>query len=412
MKYISPPYLLVYTSAVFFIAIIFPPDLYEYFIGEYDLIYFDLKTILFYLICCFSFFIGYFSFPNINFNVKFYGDNTLRNFNFSLMLSFCMALIGAFLIYNALSSDDLIFDLLISANGAVIKDELSPDGFGGLFNIFFIAFYWHLYFSFCMGFNYNNEFQKRIIKIFLFISFILITLSSIVKLARGELLPFLVGIFIIHVSIFFKGNIKLNIKFFAAALKLGIFIFIIFSAFSILRGELDFYKIIADFIGYILASYNKLAFILNGKLVYPYGGTGVYFSSFLSFNGTLNGFFGISNYMSWPKYVDLWNSEFQAVASAGLNQYLIWPSALGYLFLDFGWGTGFVLIMYGWIYKIVWSLWLSKTSIGIILYPWFAFCLLFWFGTNYLLDTKLLVYFIVGLFLTLLNFLGKNYGTS
>jgi hypothetical protein len=28
-------------------------------------------------------------------------------------------------------------------------------------------------------------------------------------------------------------------------------------------------------------------------------------------------------------------------------------------------------------------------QLGIVLYPWFGFCILFWFGTNYLLDSPI-----------------------
>jgi hypothetical protein len=34
------------------------------------------------------------------------------------------------------------------------------------------------------------------------------------------------------------------------------------------------------------------------------------------------------------------------------------------------------------------------------LYPWCGFCILFWFGTNALLDTKLVVFLLVALLLS------------
>jgi hypothetical protein len=51
-------------------------------------------------------------------------------------------------------------------------------------------------------------------------------------------------------------------------------------------------------------------------------------------------------------------------------------------FLLFAYG-----LMTGWVWR---SLKLGRTA-GIVLYPWFAFCILFWFGTNYLLGTQLVV---------------------
>jgi hypothetical protein len=211
------------------------------------------------------------------------------------------------------------------------------------------------------------------------------------KLSRGELIPFLIGLVIIYIDN--KSDVKSysGLKFFLFLAKFLFSIFFIFSIFSLFRGTIEFNKIVADFLGYTLASYNRLAALLDGELNYTYQGTGVYLSSFLSFNKTLNSVFAVSAYFGWPFYSDAWRSEFFSVEIHGFNKYLIWPTALGYLFIDFGWIAPFVLFVYGIFYGFIWRLWLKESIFGLLLYPWFGFCLIFWFGTNYLLDTKLFV---------------------
>ena len=134
-------------------------------------------------------------------------------------LIFLISFLALYLIYETLRSDELLLDLLLSANGAVIKDELSPVGFGGLFNIFFMAFFWYFYMSYCLGLNFKKKSQKLYFKWFLIFSFALILISSVIKLARGELLPFLLGILFVHVDVNFKRKLKFNFDFMVTVLK-------------------------------------------------------------------------------------------------------------------------------------------------------------------------------------------------
>jgi hypothetical protein len=57
------------------------------------------------------------------------------------------------------------------------------------------------------------------------------------------------------------------------------------------------------------------------------------------------------------------------------------------------------VFVYGLMYGCVWRSVKMGKVFGVVLYPWFAFCILNWFGTNSLLDNKILIFFLTFLLL-------------
>jgi hypothetical protein len=139
--------------------------------------------------------------------------------------------------------------------------------------------------------------------------------------------------------------------------------------------------------------------VVGGAMRYPYGGSGVYLSNFLAYNNFFNHIIPLRNLMGWPEYLELWNSEFQAPALAGLRSDLIWSGVFGYLFSDFGWMTPLILIAYGVLYGFVWRSFRAGRTIGICLYPWLAFNCLCWFSSNMIFDARFPFFLAAGLLL-------------
>jgi hypothetical protein len=223
--------------------------------------------------------------------------------------------------------------------------------------------------------------------------------SATLKLGRGEFMPIVLGsalMFVLHRLS--KGKLTLSsISIFAAT-----FVALIaasFIGFSMLRGFVDTKGLIGDLLGYTIASYNRLAAILSGRMHYPFAGRGTYISSFVAFNDTFNQLFGVSRYLGWPDFFSWWQSEFNTVSSAGLDGQLIWSGTFGYIFSDLGWLSPGLLFLYGVTTGWVWRSMKLGKAVGIVLYPWFAFCILFWFGTNFLLGTQLVVLWLDGILL-------------
>jgi hypothetical protein len=175
---------------------------------------------------------------------------------------------------------------------------------------------------------------------------------------------------------------------------------LLFFAFSFLRGVASWDDQITILMGYTAASYNRLAAIVNGDLRYPFAGRGLYLSSFIASNHTLNRFVPLGTLMNWPDQLEVWGAEFGAVTRAGLDGTLIWSGAFGYIFSDLGWFSFPFVFGCGLLYGVAWR-WIKRGAVlGFVLYPYFGFCALLWLSTNGLLDSQLAVMSVVAIFLT------------
>jgi hypothetical protein len=228
--------------------------------------------------------------------------------------------------------------------------------------------------------------------------------SSTLSLSRGDLMPMFAGIvilFLLRRLIDGKLGFLSTLKFAAfCAGSMGA----LFVSFSLLRGAGPD-ALIGDILGYTIAAYNRLAAVLDGRLRYPFSGRGLYISGFVAFNDTFNKIFHINQLFSWPDFDTVWRSEFAAVSSAGLDARLIWSGAFGYAFSDLKWASPLLLFIFGVVTGGAWRLLKLGRIYGVVLYPWCAFCVLFWFGTNYLLDPRAVVLLLVATALSLYEWL-------
>jgi hypothetical protein len=65
---------------------------------------------------------------------------------------------------------------------------------------------------------------------------------------------------------------------------------------------------------------------------------------------------------------------------------LIFCGAFGEIYIELGWLAPLYIFCYGLLYGLVWRWMIAGRLMGIILYPYFAYCILFWFSTNGLFD--------------------------
>lgn len=98
--------------------------------------------------------------------------------------------------------------------------------------------------------------------------------------------------------------------------------------------------------------------------------------------------------LRWPSVIDLWQSEFRAMGTAGLSENAIWSGTFGYIFADIGWFAPLFVFFEGLLCGVVWRSIKLERPFGIVLYPWFAFCILFWFGMNDMFDNRIIVYIV------------------
>ena len=409
VRHIASPYGLTAASLLLFLfAWTFPPDTYSYYLREPDLMFLDPASLLYFLLCVFGFVLGLvvvdFYFPVSGFA---HGKMEVR----ASPMWFLMLPLIAGTVLTILSSVLLVrsnadlLELLLTAQGERLKSVggLETSGSLGLASVGLMGVVWWA--SWRRHQLNLHGWRNFVVQCAILVATGSMLAAATLKLSRGELMPILAGaaiLFLLGKVIEGRLSAASVVRYAAAFVTLVVALFV---GFSLLRGSVDFDTLMGDLSGYTIASYNRMAAILDGRMHYPFAGRGVYISSFVAFNETFNKLVPINRLLSWPDFTTTWQSEFDAVWAAGLNGDFIWPGTFGYMFSDLGWFSPFLLFAYGLATGWVWrSLKLGRTA-GIVLYPWFAFCILFWFGTNYLLDTKVVVLFVDAVFLGIYEWL-------
>jgi len=387
---------------LFLVAITFPPSLYNAYIQEPDLMFFDPASILFFFLCGVGFVSGVFL---VNFLFPVHGFRYERKETrisptwFILLPLVAGIVLTVISIILLLRNNATILQLLFALRGEQLKtvggieaEDTLVQATPALMGIVWWAIW--------RKDQLDIRGWRRFVVHFAVVVAVLDMMAwSVLMMTRGELMPIILGASILLLlRRFVKGKLTPPFIFKFASILAGSII-ALFVVFSLLRGTLDPVSIVANIFGYTIASYNRLAAILDGRLHYPFAGRGIYISGFVSFNRTFNRLFHINQMFSWPDFNTVWQSEFGAVDAAGLNGHLILGSTFGYVYSEIGWFAPLLLFVDGLIAGWAWrSLQLGNIS-GIIFYPWCVCFVLLWFGTNSLFDPTAVILLLVVIFL-------------
>lgn len=402
----SPYGLALFSYLVFVIAFLMPPAVYTGYMDEPDLLYLDFTTFWFFTLCVLAFVVGVWlveiAIPLPKLTER--KITRLRISPFAFLMAPLLAATALVMLSNYLliKSNPFLLLVLAAQEGNSLKSTTGGISLDGTFPLacpiltgIVLWATWRIPQLNIVGW------RKWILRLSVVLAILAVIMTALLTMNRNKLMLVSCGlavIFLLHRV----AREQMTPMFFLKAL--GGFIcavFGLFTLFSLVRAGAGWNDLIMNFLGYTVASYNRLSAVIHGTLHYPYGPSGVYLSSFLAFNTTLNHIFPFASMMHWPTLLDVWFSEFDAVTRSGLNQQLIWSGAFGYIFSCLGWWTPLFLLFYGVLYGTVWT-WLKMDMVvGIVLYPCFAFCVFFWIGTNYLLDSELAVIFICALLLTI-----------
>jgi hypothetical protein len=389
VKVLSPHGLALISLMVFLSGWLFPPKLYSYYIHEPDYMFLDIGSIIYYLLCVLFFILGA-NLISKYFSQKYPVGHKIRTRISPLLyillpliigLTFCIA--SCVLI---LRDYPLLLAALVSQSGYAIKySELNEHVPFGLSNIWLLGIIWWAhgrYSQLALG-----KKSRLLTKIILLAATFACVLASLLKLSRVELMLVVIGATIIF-GVKHNGENTIRVRhicFYFLAIACGIVS--LFLVFSFLRGVSPEY-FIGDIIGYTITSYNRLACLLHQRIKYRYGGQGIYLLNFMAFNNTINRLIPIRSFCKWPSFYDWWQSEFVSVGNAGLNDQFIWAGSFGYIFADVGWFAPLIIFVYGIITGLAWRAIKMGRAFGLTLYPWLAFSVLFWFGTNNIVENK------------------------
>lgn len=396
---VSPYGLALFSYAFFWLACLIPPSTYRHYMMEPDLMFLDPATILLYTTCVISFIAGVWligwMFPTSIIEHKYRTVISPTAF-LALPLLIGIAAAASAVVY-LITHYPVILLGLLTQQGGDIKDTVAFQ-LGGMFTLLPLLLIGLTWWAYNRHFDVEmHRWGRRLIVLCLWISILIMIVLSVVTLSRNMLILGICGLGILYV-LQKAANHQLNRR---LALRVGIssmvIVAVLFFAFSFLRGIGNWNEQINTFLGYTVASYNRLAAIVNGSLHYPFSGRGIYLSDIVAHSR----FLMLSQVMNTPNTLAVWGSEFAAVSQAGLDGRLIWSGAFGYIFSELGWFSFIFLFGYGVLYGFVWN-WAKRGMIlGVVLYPCFGFSVLFWFGSNYLLGRPLEMFLVVALVLAI-----------
>lgn len=391
-RLVSPGGLAALACAFFLAACVIPPSIYSRIMAEPDLMFLDPLTILFYLSCVVSFILGAWlvKMAALRFNRTAFVFRTkipAAAFLLIPLLSGTVFSIASSLLL-VRQNPDLVL-LLLSQQGADFKSEtgLVTEGTLSFAPVFLVAFVWWAFWR-----SYDLQPQglgKRLVNSALVLAVLSVLVSATLTLGRLIVMVLLSGLAILYfLRRASRGTFRrtLAIGFLAVVCAVSMFV-----GFSFLRGTEGWDKQLYLLVGYTAASYNRLAAMVHGLLRYPFSGRGLYLSYGISFSHKINAILPMNKAFGWPDQVEVWGSEFGAVSRAGLDGTMIWSGAFGYIYSDLGWFSVVFVFGYGLLYGIVWKLIQLGHVTGIVLYPFFGFCVFYWCGANYLLDSTVMI---------------------
>lgn len=386
---VSPMGFAALATLLFAVAWMFPPDLYRKYLEERDFIFLDPTAAFYFGLCVAGFAFGVFSVRMFPTNLKrraFRPSMGLKPFIF-LALPIALAVgLNVWMLKTLTDNHPQLLPLLLAGEGDVVKNAASEIGAPMLATIVITGLVWWAIWRLSEQSMPKNQRRAAILLITLLSTCVLA--NCVLTVGRTELMPFLLGTVAVLLIIRLRNRplpTRRLLSFIAAAALTVIGMFVMF---SVIRGAEDAADVNTTILAYTLASYNRLSALLSGRLHYPCGGTGIYISPFVSYSNLLHKILPIADALGWKPAREVWLSEFDAMSRAGLNADVIWAGTFGYLFSDFGWMTPAFMILYGAVVGTMWQSILAGRLLGIILYPWCAFCILFWQGTNLLLDAK------------------------
>lgn len=383
---VSPYGLALFSYALFLFACLIPPSIYTCYMHEPDLMFLDPATILFYTLCVAAFLAGVWFFEKLfplgpvverKFEVRISPTTFLL---IPLAVGVAIAALSSVLLVK--NNPSLVVMLLAQQGGGLRGLDGSGIEFGGTLRsagLFLVGIVWWTLWRY-----YQSGLQgwgRRTVKFGLWLAVLTVFISATLTVSRGLFVVVILGMVVIY--LLRKISVG-QVSWALVGKTFCVFVFsgtLFFFLVSWLRGGSGSNQV-HDFVGYTIASYNRMAALLAGRLHYQFSGKGIYFSNFLLFNDSFNRIIPFGKLMNVPDYFDWWASEFSSVGRAGLDATMIFCGTFGDIFIEIGWFAPLYVFAYGLLYGFTWHRMRESRLFGILLYPYIAHVILFWFGTN------------------------------
>lgn len=392
MDLCSPRKLATMSTVIFLVAWICPPSLYQHLIEEPDFMFLDWTLLLYYALCTTGFLWGT-SVAHAHRTPSSPAAKCSTSSDLPLMavvmpLVIAIGFCAAGIVLNLRDYPGLIIALLAQGGSDIKNSGLSQNSHFGLANIWLLGVCW---WAMWRGHDVDMpRWSRTILRGTLICSVLLCIVAAAVKVSRVDVMVACVGTVVVWIVAHFRSRSVNRVAAFTALIGMATILLGVFVLFSFIRGAASD-AFAGDVVGYTLASYNRMSAVIHNRLRYRYGGLGTYTFNCVVFNNMINEVIPFREWFRWPAFMDWWQSEFDATAAAGLDNRLIWSGAFGYVFADLGWFSPIYMFVYGIASGAAWKAMARGSVFGLLTYPWIAFCILFWFGTNNIVENKVLV---------------------
>ena len=393
LNLVSPIGLVALSYCFFLVAWIFPPGVYSEHIGEPDYMFFQPTTMFFVTLCTASFVVGAFLTGR---KANREGAVEAKPLSASAPTRLLCVPIVVFTVYcllylRVLNGSLNVFGLLASSQGQALKDVVQVGGLSqGIWdygiNLLIATLWWA---SIRVTQFEITGTRKTIFNVVFWLGVAVGMLTCLARADRTILTAFIagLGICLIYRKVRIQGSSLWQVFLIAASIVgviLGFFVLL-----SFLRGFGSGQLLIFVLLGYSIVSYNRLSALLLGVMHYTYQGSGVYLVRYISAM-YYNSFFSfIPQALGFPDATSVWRSEFLSVGAAGLFLGFNWSTTFGYVFSDIGWFSPIFFFLTGLLCGRAWTWFVGKRLLGLIVYPWFGFWIVFWIGWNCIFDYEL-----------------------
>ena len=382
IRNIASPYALaMFSYLIFMLGWLFPPQIYSTFIPEPDLLFLNPLVFLYYTACLVAFILGITSILHLtpSHNMRLARAVTSRSPMLFILMPLFATTVFCLLFLIHLGGKINWVAFLLSQQGDTIKDV----GWGGGLDAGIFA--WSLPFltgtiwwaTYRIGQLHIQPIKIRILRLMLAAAIAVGSLTCVATVDRSALMPIVAGTGIVSSHLrSLRGTSTVKrlaiIVGGGGSLCLLLFIFL-----SLARGDNSGALVVTHILGYFMASYNRLAAIVDGTMRFTYGSTHAYLFPALASSGAINSVLPLKSIFGWPTGFQLWSSEFTSVAAAGLIPTYIWAGAFGYLYSDIGWASLVYMFLVGILTGWLWKRFKRGETFGVVGYIWSAFCILF-----------------------------------
>ncbi len=345
------------------LAFFMPPLTYSSLLNEPDYVFLNLNVIAFLALCILSCYLSFIVTSKIRIfrKIKPLGRFVLAPFWFLLIpVSFSLVLELVYL--RGLTKQVNLLMLAFDPNGGQITKniiESSNISFMGAnqFLMAVLSWAWWEY--------YRNK--TRLTFYLLIVSTGFFSFLLFLQAERGLLITFVIALMLIFIKFQNFGKKKrFRIKALVNYAFFALILIFVFSIFSYYRGNNTGSLIAINFLGYGPASFNRLAAVLNGKLVYAYENT-LYFLVQIPHIPFSND--ALLRWFNYPNATMEFENEFYATKIAGLNEKYIWATLFGYIYASCGVLSFVYFLFYGAITGVLYRGFCDDFLCGIMFYP-------------------------------------------